>query len=257
MSASLSRPLCGPPPPGVLPPQTSRPTPTAWNSSPEPGTAAPRPPSLEAQRGQGPSGSAARGAPAEARTCPASAVALGPASSTEQAHSASRAARGSAGPRDNSTERRRSLGLSPAVTANPPPRLPGTAPQVRQRRCATCGRPEEAVRSEEEEEEPAAGRWQSRPRFLPVGPGVPVHGPRAASRSRRRSYLCEVRVTASVRAGVTTHGGPEQPGRCSPRTVAARGCTARPDHRHRLRAPQPPSFLPPGGKKKMPFGPLS
>lgn len=68
-------------------------------------------------------------------------------------------------------------------------------------------------------------------------PGVPVHGPRAPSCCRRRSYLCEVRVTASVRAGVTTQGNPEQPGRCSPRTVPARGCTARPDHRRARRRP--------------------
>lgn len=74
-------------------------------------------------------------------------------------------------------------------------------------------------------------------------PGVPVHGPRAPSCCRRRSYLCEVRVTASVRAGVTTQGGPEQPGRCSPRTVPARGCTARPDHRRRARR-RPAGALP-------------
>lgn len=74
-------------------------------------------------------------------------------------------------------------------------------------------------------------------------PRVPVHGPRAPSCCRRRSYLCEVRVTTSVRAGVTTQGGPEQPGRCSPRTVPARGCTARPDHRRRARR-RPAGALP-------------
>lgn len=74
-------------------------------------------------------------------------------------------------------------------------------------------------------------------------PGVPVHGPRAPSCCWRRSYLCEVRVTASVRAGVTTQGGPEQPGRCSPRTVPAGGCTARPDHRRRARS-RPAGALP-------------
>lgn len=66
-------------------------------------------------------------------------------------------------------------------------------------------------------------------------PGVPVPGPRTPSCCRRTSYLCEVRVTASLRAGVTTQGGPEQPGRCSPRTVSARGFTAGPDHRRGAR----------------------
>ena len=66
-------------------------------------------------------------------------------------------------------------------------------------------------------------------------PGVPVHGPRAPSCCRQRSYLCEVRVAASVRAGVATQGSPEQPGRCSPRTVPTSGCTASPDHRRRAR----------------------
>lgn len=72
-----------------------------------------------------------------------------------------------AGQRDNSTERRRSRPQSRG-SREPATQPLGAAPGARQRRCAACGRPEEAAGSEEEE--PGAGRRRSWPGFLPVGP---------------------------------------------------------------------------------------
>lgn len=113
--------------------------------------------------------------------------------------------------------RNRGVGLSSVTATNPPPSLSG-----RLREPGGCSALPEGVGGSGGErggggawggEATIAARVPARP------PGVPVHGPRAPSCCRRRSDLCEVRVTASLRAGVTTQGGSEQPGRCSPRTV--------------------------------------
>ena len=87
-----------------------------------------------------------------------------------------------AGPRDNSTERRRSRPQS-GGSREPATQPPGAAPRARRWRCAARGRREEAVGSEEEE--PGVGRRRSRPGFLPVGPGF-----RSRSEERRVGKEC-------------------------------------------------------------------